>query len=85
MDVALPAIDGYVAIMGPPDTAGEITELISALQRHFGATTTTSEAIVTTLMTEKGTATLQIRTANSGDLVAAAMYENPDPHVRSQT
>jgi GNAT superfamily N-acetyltransferase len=36
-------------------------------------------------MTEKGTATLQIRTANSGDLVAAAMYENPDPHVRSQT
>ena len=71
--------------VGPPDTAGEVTELIAAHQLHFGATTTTSEAIVATLMTEKGTATLQIRAAESEQLSAAAMYENPDPHVRSQT
>jgi mycothiol synthase len=71
--------------VGPPDTAGELTELIAPHQLHFGATTTTSEAIVATLMTEKGTATLQIRAAESEQLSAAAMYENPDPHVRSQT
>lgn len=85
MEIDLPTIDGYVVIAGPPDSTGELTELITAQQAHFGARTTVSEDLVSTWVTKVGTEHIQVRTTDSGILVAASIYENPEPHIRSHT
>lgn len=85
MDTSLPRIDGYETIAGPPPLVGELTELIAAQQDHFGARTTVSEAFVSTLLTDHEIEHIHIRVSETGLLVAASTYQNPEPYLQSYT
>ena len=88
MDIEIPTVNGHGVIRGAPDNPVELTELIAAVQMHFSGKVTVSESLIKTILTDPHTdlATdhLHVRHPDSGQLIAWAQFENPEPHIHSR-